>query len=39
MLAGFRRDARLAAELDEIAEDDEDAVLHPTLVSGQVPRE
>ena len=26
-------------ELDEIVEDDEDAVLHPTLVSGQVPRE
>lgn len=37
VLAGFRRDARLAA--DEIAEDDEDAVLHPTLASGQVPRE
>jgi hypothetical protein len=39
VLAGFRRDARLAAELDEIVEDDEDAVLHPTLASGQVPRE
>jgi hypothetical protein len=39
VLAGFRLDARLAAELDEIAEDDEDAVLHPTLPPGQVPRE
>lgn len=39
VLAGFRRDARLAAELDEIVEDNEDAVLHPTLASGQVPRE
>jgi hypothetical protein len=33
------RDARLAAELDEIVEDDEDAVLHPTVPPGQVPRE
>jgi hypothetical protein len=39
VLAAFRRDARLAMELDEIIEDHEDAVLHPTLVSGQVPRE
>lgn len=39
VLAGFRRDARLAMELDEIVEDDEDGVLYPTLVSGQVPRE
>ena len=39
VLAAFRRDARLATELDEIVEDDEDAVLQPTLVSGQVPRE
>ncbi len=39
VLAGFRRDARLAAELDEIVEDDEDAVLHPTVPPGQVPRE
>jgi hypothetical protein len=39
VLAGFRRDARLAAELDEIVEDNEDEVLHPTLASGQVPRE
>ena len=39
VLAAFRRDARLATELDDIVEDDEDAVLHPTLVSGQVPRE
>ncbi|MDQ0867813.1 hypothetical protein QFZ70_000286 [Arthrobacter sp. V1I9] len=33
----FRRDARLAMELDEIVEDDEDAVLHPTVSAGQVP--
>ncbi|MDP9886077.1 hypothetical protein J2W21_003602 [Sinomonas atrocyanea] len=39
VLAGFRRDARLAAELDEIVEDDEDAVLHPTVAPGEVPRE
>ena len=39
VLAGFRRDTRLAAELDEIVEDSEDAVLRPTLASGQVPRE
>src|SRR5688572_13817491 len=39
VLAGFRRDARLAAELGEIVEDDEDAVLHPTVLPGQVPRE
>ncbi|MCG2624801.1 RES family NAD+ phosphorylase [Arthrobacter sp. I2-34] len=39
VLASFRRDARLAMELDEIVEDDEDAVLHPTVPSGQVPRE
>jgi hypothetical protein len=39
VLAGFRRDARLAAELDEIVEDSEAAVLHPTLASGQEPRE
>lgn len=39
VLAGFRGDARLAMELDEIVEDDEDAVLHPTLPSGQVPPE
>ena len=36
VLAGFRADARLAAELDEIVEDDEDAVLHPTLSPGEV---
>lgn len=39
VLAGFRRDARLAAELDEIVEDDEDQVLHPTIPPGEVPRE
>jgi hypothetical protein len=36
---GFRRDARLGAELDEIVEDDEDQVLHPTIPPGEVPRE
>ncbi|MCU1572330.1 MAG: hypothetical protein JWO93_412 [Micrococcaceae bacterium] len=39
VLAGFRRDSRLALELDEIVEDDEDAVLYPTVPPGQVPRE
>lgn len=39
VLAGFRRDARLATELDEIIEDDEDTVLHPTVPPGEVPRE
>jgi len=39
VLAGFRRDARLALELDEIVEDDEDAVLYPTVAPGRVPRE
>lgn len=39
VLAGFRLDARIAAELDEIVEDEEDAVLHPTVPPGQVPRE
>ncbi|MFB8369757.1 RES domain-containing protein [Pseudarthrobacter sp. NPDC055928] len=39
VLAGFRRDARLAAELDEIVEDDEDQALHPTIPPGEVPRE
>ncbi|MET3812154.1 hypothetical protein ABIB14_003284 [Arthrobacter sp. UYEF3] len=39
VLAGFRRDARLAMELDEIVEDNEDAVLHPTVPPGQVPLE
>lgn len=39
VLAGFRRDARLAAELDEIVEDDEDQVLHPSISPGEVPRE
>jgi hypothetical protein len=28
---------RLPMELDEIVEDDEDVVLHPTLTSEQVP--
>jgi hypothetical protein len=39
VLAGVRRDARLALELDEIVEDDEDAVVYPTVAPGQVPRE
>jgi hypothetical protein len=39
VLAHFRKDARLSMELDEIVEDDEDKVLHPTLAPGQVPRE
>jgi hypothetical protein len=39
VLAHFRKDARLSVELDEIIEDDEDAVLHPTLPPGKVPKE
>jgi hypothetical protein len=39
VLAHFRKDARLSVELDEIVEDDEDAVLHPTIAPGQVPKE
>jgi hypothetical protein len=39
VLAGFRRDGRLAAEVDEIVEDDEDQVLYPTIPPGEVPRE
>ncbi|GAB3567199.1 hypothetical protein GCM10027405_27220 [Arthrobacter alkaliphilus] len=39
VLAAFRRDARLAAELNEIVEDDEDQVLHPSIPPGEVPRE
>jgi hypothetical protein len=39
VLAHFRKDARLSLELDEIVEDDEDKVLHPTIAPGQVPRE
>jgi hypothetical protein len=39
VLAHFRKDARLSVELDEIVEDDEDRVLHPTIAPGQVPRE
>lgn len=30
VLAAFRRDARIAMELDEIIEDDQDTVLHRT---------
>jgi hypothetical protein len=39
VLAYFRKDARLSIELDEITEDDEDRVLHPTIAPGQVPKE
>ena len=39
VLAHFRKDARLSMELDEIVEDDEGKVLHPTIAPGQVPRE
>jgi hypothetical protein len=39
VLAHFRKDARLSVELDEIVEDDEDKVLHPTIAPGQVPME
>lgn len=39
VLAGFRHDARLAMELNEIIEDDADAVLHRTVAPGHVPRE
>lgn len=35
----MRRDARLSVELDEIVEDDEDQVLHPTIAPGLVPKE
>ena len=39
VLAHFRKDARLSMELDEIIEDDQDKVLHPTIAPGQVPWE
>ena len=39
VLAHFRKDARLSVELDEIIEDDEDKVLHPTIAPGQFPKE
>ncbi|MFC8041817.1 RES domain-containing protein [Paenarthrobacter sp. NPDC057355] len=39
VLAGFRPDPRLASELGEIIEDDEDHVLHPTILPGEEPRE
>jgi hypothetical protein len=35
VLAAFRRDARLAVELDAIIEDDEDALLHPRRHQGR----
>lgn len=39
VLARFRKDARLSMELDEIVEDDEDGILHPTIAPGRVTRE
>jgi hypothetical protein len=39
VLTHFRKDARLSLELNEIVEDDEDKVLHPTIAPGKVPRE
>jgi len=39
VLAHFRKDARLNLELELIVEDDEDAVLYPTIVPGSVPKE
>lgn len=38
VLAHFRKDARLSMELDEIIEDDEDEIPHPTVAPGQVPK-
>jgi hypothetical protein len=39
VLAHVRKDARLSLELDDIVEDDEDKVLHPTIAPGSVPKE
>lgn len=39
VLASFRKDARLAAEMDEIEEDPADHVLHPTIPLATVPRD
>jgi hypothetical protein len=39
VLAHFGTDARISTELDEIVEDDEDKVLHPTIAPGLVPKE
>ncbi|MCP1415427.1 RES family NAD+ phosphorylase [Paenarthrobacter sp. A20] len=39
VLAGLRPDPRIAAELGNILEDDEDQVLYPTIRPGEVPRE
>lgn len=38
VLASFRKDARLAAEMDDINEETEDHVLHPTATPGEIPR-
>jgi hypothetical protein len=38
VLAGFRHNARLGMELDEIIEDDEDKVLHPTIPPSRTSR-
>lgn len=37
VLAGFRHDARLSMEWDEIIEDDEDKDLYPKIPAAQVP--
>lgn len=37
LLAGFRADPAVVAELDDIAEDDEDATLFPTAPAGKLP--
>jgi len=39
VLAHFRKDSRLPLELDNITEDEEDAVLYPTIGPGSVPKE
>lgn len=39
VLAHFRKDARLSLQIDDIVEDDEDKVLHPTIAAGSVPKE
>ncbi|GAA3667026.1 hypothetical protein GCM10022237_28760 [Nocardioides ginsengisoli] len=36
-LAGFRPDPTLAADLEDVVEDDEDAAMHPTARAGEIP--
>lgn len=38
VLASFRKDARLAAEMEDIAEEAEDRVRYPTSTAGEIPR-